>query len=104
MDEELETAGSFSVTDCATEDASGNYTGYGSSELVDFSAGNFQTKSTSALATIASNFIGAFLESGGGTPAIDLLQLGSSVIQDMQFGIHPVLEVRLGSTVVWVRP
>ena len=51
---------------CASEDSTGDYTGYTSAELVDFANGDLRTKSTSDLATLGSPFIGAFLESGGG--------------------------------------
>ncbi len=63
--QDIDSAGGFTLNDCATEDGTGTYTGYTSAELVDFVSGNLQTKSTSDLTTLGTPFIGAFLESGG---------------------------------------
>ena len=64
--QDIDSAGGITVIDCATEDLTGTYTGYGSAELVNFATGDLRTKSTSFLATAGSPFIGAFLEAGGG--------------------------------------
>lgn len=65
--EDVDSAGGFTLNNVATEDSTGTYTGYTSAELVDFAGGDLRTKSTSDLATLGSPFIGAFLESGGGS-------------------------------------
>ena len=59
---------SATFTNNASEDLTGQETGYTSSELVDFAGGDYRTKSASALATLGTGggFIGAFLEAGGG--------------------------------------
>tara|TARA_R110000803_G_scaffold95395_5_gene163411 strand:+ start:10733 stop:12127 length:1395 start_codon:yes stop_codon:yes gene_type:complete len=64
--QDIDSAGGITVIDCATEDLTGTYTGYGSAELVNFAMGNLQTGSTSDLATLGSPFIGALLEASGG--------------------------------------
>lgn len=64
--QDIDSAGGFTLIDCATEDSTGTYTGYTSAELVGFAGGDLRTKSTSDLANLGSPFIGAFLESGGG--------------------------------------
>ena len=64
--QDIDSAGGFTLVDCATEDLTGTYTGYTSSELVNFAIGNLQTKSTSFLATAGNPFIGAFLEASSG--------------------------------------
>ena len=53
---------------CASEDLTGDLTGYTSTELVDFAGKDYRTKLTSALATAGTGtaFVGAYLESGGG--------------------------------------
>ncbi len=53
---------------CASEDTTGDETGYGSSELVNFGTGDYRTKDSSDLATAGSggSFIGAFLEPSSG--------------------------------------
>lgn len=59
--------GQMTITDTATEDGTGTYTGYTKAECVDFDNRDYRTKSTSALATIAGgSFVGAFLESSSG--------------------------------------
>ena len=64
--QDIDSAGGITVIDCATEDLTGTYTGYGSAELVNFATGNLQTGSTSDLATLGSPFIGALLEASSG--------------------------------------
>jgi len=63
------------TANCASEDGTGDYTGYTSAELVDFASRDFRTKSTSFLATAGTggSFVGAFLEAatGGVTGDID---------------------------------
>ena len=65
--QDVDSVGGFTLVDVATEDSTGTYTGYTNAELVDFAGGDLRTKSTSDLATLGTPFIGAFLESGGGS-------------------------------------
>lgn len=60
--------GALSKTNCASEDTTGNLTGYTSAELVDFAGGDYRTKATSFLATAGTggSFVGAFLEVSSG--------------------------------------
>ena len=65
--QDIDSSGGFTLIDCATEDSTGNFTGYTSAELVGFASGDLRTKSTSDLASLGTPFIGAFLEAGGST-------------------------------------
>ncbi len=53
---------------CASEDLTGDITGFTSAELVNFAGNDYRTKSTSTLATAGGggSFIGAFLEASSG--------------------------------------
>ena len=68
--EDYESAASFTLVNCASEDSTGTsgLTGYTSTELVDFAGGDYRTKATSFLATAGTGgtFIGAFLEASSG--------------------------------------
>jgi hypothetical protein len=75
--QDIDSAGGFTLNDVATEDLTGTYTGYTSSELVNFATGNLQTGSTSDLATLGSPFIGAILEASSGI-SLTVTELGPS--------------------------
>lgn len=59
----------ITTTTCASEDTTGDLTGYTSAELVNFAGNDFRTKSASVLATAGTGttYIGAFLEAASGT-------------------------------------
>ena len=83
--QDIDSAGGFTLNDVATEDLTGTYTGYTSSELVNFATGDLRTKSTSFLATAGSPFIGAILEASSGisltgtTPSSSYNAINSSI-------------------------
>lgn len=57
------------LTNNATADATGNFTGYTSADLVDFANGDYRIKSSSDLAGLG---IGAFFDAGGGSTEQDI--------------------------------
>lgn len=63
--------GQLTITETATEDGTGTYTGYTSSECVDFANRNYLLKASSALATIASGGpVGVGVEASTGVTLI----------------------------------
>ena len=91
--QDIDSAGGITVIDCATEDLTGTYTGYGSAELVNFATGNLQTGSTSDLATLGSPFIGALLEASGGTAVTADPIDQSQTIEQVTLTQHSIISI-----------
>ena len=66
--DDYDSGSTITLVNTASEDLTGDFTGYTSSELVDFAGGDYRTKAASDLATLGSggSFIGAFLEVSSG--------------------------------------
>lgn len=92
----------FTVTDSATQDLTGNLTGYTKAECVDFDNRDYRTKAISDLADVNGDFVGVALEPSGG--GINELQVGSSAVLDVKYynGVSLVdVELQINGTIVW---